>query len=266
MDVVGVALATIISQFIAMIMVIIDLVKINNDCKLSIKKLKISKNELTQILKIGLPSGIQSAMFNITNLIAQSYIISLGDTVVSGYTVANSVGGFVFNISMAVSQAITAFVAQNYGAGNISYIRKIQVFSTLLSVISTFIGSAILILLMQPIFSIYTNTADVMNGAKTTGFILFPFYAVWAFSEASTGMSKGLGSSVIPMLFTLLCTCVFRIIYFIFIFPLNHSYDLLLWVYPISWTMLAIVQIIWCQHVYKKTVKTFDATDKSIAS
>ena len=255
LDVSGVAIATIISQFIAMIFVIVDLTKSNTDCKLNFKQLKICKTQLLQVLRIGLPSGLQTAMFNITNLIAHGFMISLGESVISGHTIANSLGGFIFNISTAVAQAITAFVAQNYGAGNIKYIRKIQVTATLTSIIATAISSTIFILIRYQLFNIYTSSASVIENASLTFIILVPFYCVWALSEASTGVSKGLGSSVTPMVLTLLCTCLLRVLYFIFIFPLNNSFEQLLWVYPISWVILMILQFIWSEIVYKKAIK-----------
>lgn len=255
LDVAGVAIATVISQLVALIMVIRDLIIEKDATKLSLKNLKIDGFYLKRIVAIGIPSGIQSSMYSITNIIAQSSIISLGESVVSGQTVGSNINNYLSIISSTFSQAVMSFVAQNHGANNFEYIKKIFKTTMLLSCIISVIASGIFLLLRNQLVFIYTTDENVIKYAMLNILIVAPFYVVWTASEVSMGISKGLGSSLVPMIITGIGSCVLRILYFIFIFPMYKSYEMIQWVYPISWTFMMILQVTWAIHTYKKSCK-----------
>ena len=225
--------------------------------KFEFKKLRFNGFIVKQVLSIGIMSGIQSAMFNITNIIAQAYLVKIGPDVPASNAAQSNISGYISTISGAFYQAALAFTAQNVGAKNFPYIKKIQRYSLLVSVSSTIVFSAIVFALRSPLLRIFTDDEEVLGYALKGLMIIVPGYFLWDIGEVSTGISKGLGSNAVPMILTAIFSCLFRILYFVFIFPYYGSYEIVIAVYPISWAFLAVFQYGWSKIVYKKAYKKY---------
>lgn len=238
MDVAGVALATSISQAVSAILTVNALIRRQDACRLDLKELRIDKPVLFKILKIGIPAGIQSSLFNISNVLIQSSINSFGSLYMSGNAAAGNIEGFCYVAMNSFGQTTLNFCGQNYGAGNIKRVKKITLASMLtVSAVGLFVGN-VLYLFGEPLLGIYL--ADAPNaipiGLERMQYILLPYF-LCGLMDTVTGALRGLGSSLLPMIITVFGACVLRVvwIYSIFAMPEYHTFSGLLVSYPISW-------------------------------
>ena len=257
MDVAGVAYATIISQYISAICVIIALMNDNGFIRLSIKKLRFWKSELTEILLIGLPAGIQGSLFSISNVMIQSSINSFGSTVIAGNTAAANIDNIVYVCCNAVSQAAMTFSSQNYGAKKYGRISKTY---------SNCIGLSLLIMagLCTPFYifksrllGIFTTDPNVIAAGNIRLTIFMTTYFLDTLMDVTTGQLRGLGKSIGPMAITLAGVVGFRTIWLFTVFRSHHTLEMLYYSYPISWiiTVIALMTCYIC--VYRKNIKPF---------
>lgn len=255
MDVAGVALATTASQALSAVLVIDALLKRTDDCRLVLSKLKIHTRTLSKILRIGIPSGIQSSLFSISNVIIQSSINSFGTAVVSGSAAASSIEGFGYITMNAFYQTTLNFVGQNDGAKKYDRIKKIF-FICLASVIVTgIIVCGGIFLFGRQLLGIYItdSPAAIEAGMIKLMYICLPYF-LCGLMEAATGAVRGLGCSLIPMITTVLSVCGVRILwtYTIFQIPEFHTLACLFVSYPISWALAFTCQALIFAVVYKK--------------
>jgi len=245
MDVAGVALATIVSQFLSAILVVIALMRRTDACKFDFKKMKIDLTVIKKILKIGLPAGIQSSLFSISNVIIQSSVNSFGNIAVVGNSAAANIEGFVYILMNSFYQTSLNFTGQNAGAGN--YKRTLRVYKIcLLSVaVCGLIAGVLVFSFARPLLSIYiTDSARAIEyGVTRLTFICLPYF-VCGIMEVTTGAIRGMGVSVGPMLVSLLGICGVRLgwIFTVFQNPRWHSLESLFLSYIVSWifTFLAL--------------------------
>ena len=220
--------------------------------RVNFKKLKIDKQELLDILSVGIPSGIQGITFSITNILARIYILKLGEVYVSGQTIYVSLSEFPMAITTSLLRTSVAFTSQNYGAKNYKFIRKVQLTILLICMILISICSTLFMVFRFYLISIYTSAPEVIKVADLCFKVCVPYLFLWGLSEVSIGCSKGLNSKKVPMFISLIGICGFRILYLLFYFPINSSYLILLMVYPLSWAITSIAQTIWFEIKYKK--------------
>ena len=255
MDVVGVSLATIISQYISAIWVVVILVKENADYKLFIKKLRIHKNELFLIIVFGMPIGIQSACFSISNVAIQSSINTLGTLVVAGNSAASNVEGFVYQATTSVSQAAITFSGLYTGAGNYKKVKEVLINCTALSTLFGIIIGIIVIIFKSPILSFYTNNSAVINAGIIRLNIMCLFYGLCGAMDTIANVSRGMGKSVVPMIITLVFVCMVRILWVYTIFEFFNTAESVFWSYPVTWTIAIICQLAYFAFVYKSKIK-----------
>ncbi|MCR4794290.1 MAG: MATE family efflux transporter [Ruminococcus sp.] len=247
MDVAGVALATTISQIMSAVLIIRTLIKRDDACRLELKKMHIYSRQLKRILQIGLPAGIQSSLFAISNVIIQSSINSFGSVVMSGNAAAQNIEGFVYTSMNSYSQTALNFTGQNYGAQKIDRIRKIM----WICLISVFCTGAVLgaaaMLFGDQLLSIYiTDSADAVKyGLVRMKYIMIPYF-LCGLMDVATGLIRGLGRSVLPMLITVAGVVGIRLgwIYVVFRIPEYHTIQSLYISYAISWAATFIAEII----------------------
>lgn len=247
MDVSGVALATTISQAVSAALIIRALIMRNDACKLELKKLHIYSRQLKRILQIGLPAGIQSSLFAISNVIIQSSINSFGSVAMSGNAAAQNIEGFVYTSMNSYSQTSLNFTGQNYGAGKIERLQKIMwvclvsVFCTgvILGLIALFFGKSLL--------SIYiTDSPEAIKyGFERMKFIMLSYF-LCGLMDVTTGLIRGLGKSVLPMLITVAGVVGIRLgwIYIVFRIPQYHTLPSLYISYTISWIATFVAELI----------------------
>ena len=252
MDVAGVALATVISQAISAFLVLRALGKSEGGLKLELKKLKIHKNKMFQIFKIGLPAGMQGAIFSISNVLIQSSVNSFGSQVMAGNTAAGNIEGFVYNSMNAVYQTSLSFTSQNMGAKKFDRINKI-LFQCLLVV--TAIGLVMgggAYLLGEPLLGIYTSSPEVVSYGLIRLKYVCATYFLCGLMDVMVGTIRGMGYSIMPMLVSLTGACAFRVIWIFTIFQMDRTLDCLYISYPISWVLTAGVHLICYFAVRKK--------------
>ena len=246
MDVAGVALATIISQILSAGLIIIALMKREDACRLEIKKLHIYRRQLKRILQIGFPAGIQGSLFSASNVIIQSSINSFGPIVNSGNAAAQNIEGFVYTSMNSYSQTALNFTGQNFGAGKIDRIRKIM-WICLISVFCTGAALGLIALFFgKTLLGIYITDSQeaIKYGMVRMTYIMLPYF-LCGLMDVTTGLIRGLGSSVLPMLITVAGVVGIRLgwIYIVFRIPEYHSIKSLYLSYAISWAATFLTEL-----------------------
>lgn len=256
MSVAGVALATIISQYISAFLVIKCLMKEESGIRLEKQYLGIDKEILLKILQIGLPAGVQGSLFSLSNVVIQSSVNSFGATIVAGNSAAQNIEGFVYVAMNAFSQAVVAFVSQNLGAGKFERINKVVITAQFcVCGVGLILGNGAY-LLGEPLLHLYSDSDVVIAaGLKRLSIIAVP-YALCGMMDSMVGALRGLGYSVMPMIVSLLGACAFRMAWIFVFFQIDrfHTIDTVYFAYPISWTLTLSVHII-CYLVVRRKMK-----------
>lgn len=255
MNVAGVALATTISQGVSAALVLIALMRRKDACRLSLKKLRFYKPQLMKIVRIGLPAGIQSSLFSISNVIIQSSINSFGDILMSGNAAAANIEGFIFVILNAFHQTALNFIGQNVGANQYKRAKKV-LWICLGSVLSIGLAVTSVVYLLGPsLLSVYiTDSAEAIGwGMVRLGCLCLP-YCLCGMMDVSTGALRGMGTSVAPMIISILGVCGIRIgwIYTLFQIPAFHTPQCLYYSYAVSWAVTFLIQLSVFHFVYSK--------------
>lgn len=246
MNVAGVALATTISQAVSAVLVVFALTRRMDACRLRLKKLRIYKQPLLKMLRIGLPAGIQSSLFAISNVIIQSSVNSFGDVVMSGNAAAGNIEGFVYVTQNAFHQTTVNFVGQNAGAKQYKRVYKTVWLCLACVTVAGLAVGALAYSFAPSLLSIYItdSTEAITYGITRMTYICLPYF-LCGIMEVSTGALRGLGASVVPMILSILGVCGFRIgwIMTVFQIPEFHTLPSLYFSYPLSWVATFLVQM-----------------------
>ena len=261
MTVDGVALATIISQAVSAYLVVHSLMLREDAVRLNLKKLRIHPGMLKQIVKIGLPSGIQTSVFSISNVLIQSSVNSFGTIAMAGAAAAGNIGGFVYQGISAFVQAATSFVSQNYGARKPRRALKAMWASHLWSFVFTFGLGVITCVFGEFLLSMYNTDPEVIAwGLERMMYVHLPYF-LCGFMEIFSGALRGIGYSMLPMIISLLGACAFRIVWIYTIFQRYRTMPCLLLSWPVSWVITTTVMAIFFFILYKRTCKQFSAEE-----
>ena len=260
MSVAGVALATIISQALSCIFIMVCLIKTKEMYKFSFKYLKISRIECTEMIRIGLPAGIQSSLFSISNVLIQSSVNAFGATVINGNAAAQSLEGFVYTSMTSVYHATLSFTSQNVGARRKDNLNKILVYGLIIvSLIGITMGGT-LFLFGKEALSIYTKIpAEIEIGYIRLHYLTLPYF-LCGIMDVACGAIRGLGYALVPMIVSIVGICGFRIFWIFAVFRPNTAFtnyndlNLLYVSYPISWILTFISHLI-CYFIFSKKVK-----------
>ena len=246
MNVAGVALATILSQGISAALVTRELMKRTDACHLELGKMRFHKAQLSKMIRIGLPAGIQSSLFSISNVLIQSSVNSFGDVFMSGSAASSNIEGFVYASLNAFHQTAVNFIGQNAGARQ--YRRVYQTLWICLgcvTVVGLVFGSTAWFFGRQ-LLSIYITDSQqaIEYGMVRLAYICLPYF-LCGLMDVSTGALRGLGTSVIPMIISVLGICGLRIcwIYTIFQIPKFHTPECLFFSYTVSWVITFLFQM-----------------------
>ena len=265
MTVDGVALATIISQAVSAVMVVIALMRRTDACKLSLKQMRFYRQPFLKIIRIGLPAGIQSSMFAISNVIVQSSINSFNsEALMSGNGAAGNIEGFVFVLMNSFHQTAVNFIGQNMGAHQYKRIKKIFGLCLVYVTIAGIAAGFTVWSFGEELLGIYITDSQeaIQYGLIRFNYIALPYF-VCGLMDVSTGSLRGLGASFTPMLISILGVCGIRImwIYTVFQIPQFHTPEWLNISYVISWLGTFIFQTAAFIIIYKKRVRA----DKNIS-
>lgn len=261
LSVAGVAIATVISQIVSCILIMRTLLKTNESYKFRFSLLKIDKEALIEITKIGLPAGIQSSIFSISNVIIQSSVNKFGYIVMNGNSAAQSVEGFVYTAMNSVYHAALAFMGQNIGAKKTKNIKKVTLYSLIIvTLISVTLGGA-LFLSGKYVLRIYTDVnAEIDVAIIRLHYLCLPYF-LCGIMDVMVGCLRGLGSSTLPMIVSIIGVCGFRIAWIFFVFYPQTNFDnikdlnLLYISYPISWIITFLVHFIVYLFISRKRIK-----------
>ena len=252
----GVGLATIVSQFISAFLVVRHLVRTNSDCKLRLKNIRIYKNILMRILKIGVPAGIQGMIFSISNVLIQSSINSFGSIVVAGNSAASNLEGFSYTAMNSMYQSVVTFVGQHMGAKKFSRIKEIIKTGCLQVILIGVIFSGFLLLFAHPLLNLYApgDEAVIASGIERFKVILTTYF-ICGIMEVAVGGSRGMGESFKPMIVSIIGVCGIRIVWVYTIFEIFRTPFSVYISYPVSWLVTGGLQLIICMRVLKKQLK-----------
>ena len=244
MGVEGTAFATLFSQTFAAVGVMIHLYRLKEPYALRIRFSDCSLKELTDILKVGVPAGVQSIIITLSNIIIQSQINTLGVTSVASFTVYFRVELIVYLPIVALGQAVVSFIGQNYGAGNWERIKKGNRLCIFGGSLITFAACILLIIAMPVILNVFTKDAAVAAQTLEIVKVTFPFYFFYTVLECFSSNLRGFGKAFLPMIVTVISFCGFRIIALFALMAHNPSPDKVALSYPISWGIAAAAMAI----------------------
>lgn len=241
MSVNGVATATVIANVVSAGILYVKLVKSDKYIKVEFKKLRIDGKVFAKIMQIGLPAGIQSAVFAVANIVIQGAINSLGTVVIAASSAAFNIEIIAYNVMNSFSQACTTFVGQNFGANKIDRCKKTLFLCLIEDAIAS--GTAILIVLITGKFllSIFNNNPEVIEIGYTRLVIIFIAYIFSMLYEVMSGYLRGFGFSLVPAILTTVGVCVLRIIWINTVFPANRTFVTIMTAYPVSLATTAVL-------------------------
>ena len=244
MGVEGTAFATLFSQTFAAIGVMIHLYRLKKPYALRIRFSDCSLKEFTDILKVGVPAGVQSIIITLSNIIIQSQINTLGVTSVASFTVYFRVELIIYLPIVALGQAVVSFIGQNYGAGNWERIKKGNRLCIFGGSLITFAACILLIIAMPVILNVFTKDAAVAAQTLEIVKVTFPFYFFYTVLECFSSNLRGFGKAFLPMIVTVISFCGFRIVALFALMAKNPSPDKVALSYPISWGIAAAAMAI----------------------
>lgn len=253
----GVGLATTISQVVSATFVVRCLLKEQSGIQLQLKKLWIHKDILMKILQIGLPAGFQGILFSLSNVFIQSSVNSFGATVVAGNSAAANIEGFIYVSTNAFHQAAVSFTSQNYGAKKYDRINRIMFVAQGCTIVMGTIFGVGAVLMGPVLLTLYTTSAAVVEAGMLRLRMIGATYALCGVMDTMVGSLRGMGYSVVPMIFSLLGACATRILWLATVFQIDafHTIETVYIIYPISWIITSIAHIITFIIVRKKIEK-----------
>ena len=255
MGVAGVAIATVISQVISAVLVVRCLMLTESDYRISFKELRIVPDKLLKMVQIGVPAGLQGALFSISNVLIQSSVNSFGSVAMAGNTAASNIEGFVYTAMNSLYQTALSFTGQNYGAQKYKRIWKILLVCELLVIgVGLVLGNAAYYF-GDTLLQLYSTDAEVISYGILRLSYICTTYCLCGMMDVSVGCLRGMGYSIMPMLVSLTGACLFRIVWIYTAFEHFRSLQCLYISYPISWTLTFVIHIICFLLVYTKLVR-----------
>ena len=284
----GVSLATVISNAVSAAVLLIILMRDKGPCRFSFRKLRMERHAFVNILYIGVPAGIQGALFSISNMLIQSSIIRVNNgygydpngyqPVVDGNAAAANLEGFVYTATNAICQAAITFTSQHLGAMKLRRIWRVMGTCYLVTLIIALISSALLVLFHQPLLALYGVTNQSGDPAHDLAFhtaftrilwIIIPYFLL-AFMEVGGGIVRGLGKSITSTVVSLLGACLFRVVWIttVFDFVMNTSTPengliTIFLSYPISWILTALIHFCCASLALRKMIRLYEPREKA---
>ena len=244
MGVAGAALATILSQTVSAVLVIVVLTRSSNSYQLQIRKLGFDTTLLGRIVKIGLPAGLQSVMYSLSNVIVQSSINAFGTTVMAAWTAWGKMDGTFWMIISAFGIAITTFTGQNFGAGKYKRINRVLFYSMIIVFLVGFVMGNIMNYFGEDLLRLYSPQNNVIQYGMIRMQIIMTTYFLCGFMDVMVGSLRGLGFGIMPMLVSLIGACGLRILWVFTIFEQYRTLESLYYSYPVTWGITVLAHVI----------------------
>ncbi len=259
----GVGAATALSQWISCILIVVYLMRIDGPCRITLSALKLDKRKFKRMLVIGLPAGLQSALFSISNVLIQSSINSFGPTIVAASTAAANLDAYIYVTQNSLYHAAMTFIAQNMGAGNYKRMKKSLLYCLLVVVAVGITVGSIMYLFQDTLLGIYApgNPEVVKYGAVRNTLFCFTYF-LCGIMEVGSGTLRGLGKSFSSMIVSLIGSCLLRVVWILTVFPIlpveateeNTVFRLtMLFVsYPVTWIITSAVLLVLCARALRE--------------
>ena len=255
MSVAGVALATVISQGLSAWLVLRCLMKTNSDYQLYLSKLRIDGDKLLKMIRIGVPAGLQGALFSISNVLIQSSVNSFGKIAMAGNTAAGNIEGFVYTSMNALHQTAISFTGQNYGAKKFERIGKILLICQILVIgVGLVLGNGAYFF-GGTLLRLYTDNPEAISYGILRLSVICTTYCLCGMMDVIVGSIRGMGYGIMPMLVSLTGACLFRVIWIFTIFQKIHTLECLYYSYPISWGLTFAVHLICFMIIFQREKK-----------
>ncbi len=251
LDVAGVALATVASQAVSALLILRCMTRMEGGCRVELRKLALEKDKVLQIVRIGIPAGLQGTVFSLSNVLIQSSVNSFGSVAMAGNTAASNIEGFIYMAMNACHQTALSFASQNLGAGKVSRIHKVLLeclaMVTAVGLVmgwAAYLGGGWLL-------KVYSSDPEVIQVGLLRLSVICTTYCLCGIMDVLVGELRGLGYAAMPMVVSLLGACGFRILWIFTVFRCQHSLLSLYISYPISWALTAGVHLI-CYFAVRK--------------
>ncbi len=253
MSVDGVAWATIISQYLSMVLVLLCLIRSKEESlRLTLKKMKIDGRKLKQIIRIGLPAGLQGLLFSISNVLIQSAVNSFGSAMVAASSAAGNIEGFVATSMNAYYNAAITFTGQNMGAKKYDRIDKVAKICILLIIVTWIVLGGLTMLFSKPLLTIFSSDPEVIRLGMIRINVLMITYFTCGIMNVFPGLTRGMGFSILPMICTLVGACLMRIVWLVTVFAWFPTVMMLFACYPVTWALAGIGQVVSYFYARKK--------------
>lgn len=243
MNVDGVAWATVISQHLALLLIIICLLRSDRAIRFIPRKMRADWRKLRDISRIGFPAGIQSMLFSVSNTLIQSAINSFGSTLVAANSASGNVEGFVSTPINAYYNAAITFTGQNMGVKKYDRIDTIAKVCTVLIFATWFVMGGLILLFGRPLIGVFTSDPEVIDLGMLRMKIMMAVYFTCGVMSVFPGLTRGMGYSMLPMLCSFVGACLLRIVWLLTFFAWNPTVNMLYACYPITWTIAGIGQV-----------------------
>ena len=250
LGVIGVGMATLIAQIASAILIFIILLRTKLDCKIYINKIRFYKKYLKEIFRLGLPIGVQSVLYPISNTIIQSSINTFGVNSIAAWAISGKLDFLIWTVSDAFSVAISTFVAQNYGAKKHQRARDGIKIAISMSMVAIFVISFILYFYNKPLAYFLIKNKNIVDLTSEVIHLIAPLYFMYVIGDVLSGAIKGTGNTLHPMVINIFGICICRILWIFLIVPLNPTFFMVLYGFIVSWIITALMYIVYV--IYKR--------------
>lgn len=256
----GVALASMLSQCVSAGLIVRSLMRSTDIYRLNLRELRFYRDKASHVLSIGVPAGLQNAIFSVANLFIQAGVNSFSTVVVEGNSAAGNVDNLVYAVMNAFYIACSSFVGQNYGAGKVDRVRRSYLLTLGYAALAAAVFGGLFLLFGRQFLSLFTPEADVIDaGLQRIAVMCFSF-PLSALMDNTTAASRGLGKGLVPMILVFLGSCVFRVIWIYTVFAYFHTIGSLYLLYPFSWLITGTAEIAYFVYCYRKYVRLLEAS------
>ena len=257
LDVAGVALASTIAQCVSAGLILRALTRVQDSYALHLREIRFDPNMTRRILMLGLPAGFQNAIFAIANLFIQAGVNSFDSLMVKGNSAAANADALIYDAMAAFYMACASFMSQNYGAGKADRVKKSYLISLAYSFgVGLVLGGALRLFGREFLALFTTEPAVIAAGMKRVG-VMAMAYCISAFMDCTIAASRGLGKTVVPTIIVIMGSCVFRVVWVYTIFARIHTIPSLYLLYPCSWALTAVAEMVYFVGSYKKCMAVF---------
>ena len=266
MDVMGVAIATVISETVSALLVLRCLVKEKGGIHLELRAMRIDRKKMLQILRIGLPAGFQGVVFALSNVVIQSSVNIFGNIVVAGNSAAANLEGFVYMAMNAFYQTTLSFVSQNYGAGEQKRINRIVLLGEACVIVTGTLLGNMVVFFGNDLLQIYSNNPEVIAAGMVRLHYISMIYALCGIMDVMVGALRGIGYSIMPMIVSIVGVCVLRLIWLATVFqiPEFHKIETVYLSYPVTWILTSLVYIVFFVWIRIRSARKIDCYSESI--